>query len=120
MCIVLALLVSAALPGEIPVTSRSADAAAAFRAGREKALNFQNGEAVAQFRKALAADPDFPQALAWSGKLTPGPEGLASIERAVQLSAQLTPAERKSIEAILAERKGEDEKVRTLKREIAD
>ncbi|TMA20167.1 MAG: tetratricopeptide repeat protein [Deltaproteobacteria bacterium] len=42
------------------------------------------------------------------------------MERAVSLAGPLSPAERKSIEAILAERKGEDEKVRLLKREIAD
>ena len=114
------LLFAAALQGEIPITTRSNEAAAAFRAGREKALNFQNVEAAELFRKALAADPDFPLALAWSGKIAPGPQGLAQVERAVSLAGPLSPAERKSIEAILAERKGEDEKVRLLKREIAD
>ena len=114
------LLFAAALQGEIPVTTKSTEAAAAFRAGREKALNFQNVEAAELFRKALAADPDFPLALAWSGKIAPGPQGLAQVERAVSLAGPLSPAERKSIEAILAERKGEDEKVRLLKREIAD
>src|SRR5881398_3554745 len=69
------LLLAAALQGEIPVTTKSTEAAAAFRAGREKALNFQNVEAAELFRKALAADPDFPLALAWSGKIAPGPQG---------------------------------------------
>src|SRR2546428_1744839 len=115
--VALTLLFAAALQGEIPITTRSTEAAAAFRAGREKALNFQNVEAADLFRKALAADPDFPLALAWSGKITPGPPGIAQVERAVSLAAPLSPAERKSIEAILAERKGEDEKVRRLQTE---
>ena len=114
------LVLAAALPGEIPVTTKSPEAQAAFRAGREKALNFQSVEAADLLKKALALDPDFPLALAWLGKVTPGPQGLAMIERAVALASQLPEAERKSIDVILAERWGEDEKARMLKREIAD
>ena len=120
MLLAILFIVAAPVAGEIPVTTKSPAAEAAFRAGREKALNFQNPEAAELFKKALAADPDFPLALAWLGRVTPGPQGLAMIERAVALAAQLPEAERKSIDVILAERWGEDEKVRLLKREIAD
>src|SRR5438874_777859 len=84
------LLFVAALQGEIPVTTKSTEAAAAFRAGREKALNFQNVEAAELFRKALATDPDFPLALAWSGKISPGPQGLAQVDRSASLAGPLS------------------------------
>jgi tetratricopeptide (TPR) repeat protein len=115
-----ALLIAAAAVGEIPITSSSPQAVQAFRNGREKALNFQIPESIEQFKKALALDPTFVQAQAWLGKVTPGASGLTQLEKATQAAASLSPAERKSVEVLLAERRGEDERVRTLKREIAD
>ena len=108
--------------GEIPVTSRSPGARQLFLQGREKALNFDTAEAAALFRKALALDPDFPLALAWLGKLTQGPEGVAMAGRAAVLDDQqgLTDLEKMTVDVLLAERKGEDEKVRKLRRELAD
>ncbi len=121
MCI--SLLVAAALvTGEIPVSSRSPEAVQLFLQGREKALNYDTAEAAALFRKAVALDPDFPLALAWLGKLTQGPAGVVMAERAAALDDQqgLTEAEKLTVDALLAERKGEDEKLRKLKRELAD
>jgi tetratricopeptide (TPR) repeat protein len=114
------LLAAAGLPGEVPITTGSPEALQFFRAGREKALDFKNPEAAALFKKALEQDPQFPQALAWLGKISPGLEGLEQVERALKLAAPLSAPERKTIELILAERKGEDEQARRLKRELAD
>lgn len=116
------ILAAALVQGEVTVTSRSPEAARLFREGREKALNFDTVEAVASFRKALALDPDFPLALAYLGKLTQGAEGIAMAERAAALDDQqgLPEAEKLSVDVLLAERKGEDERVRSLKRELAD
>jgi tetratricopeptide (TPR) repeat protein len=113
------LLAAALVTREIPVTSRSPEAVQVFLQGREKALNFDTAEAVALFRKAVALDPDFPLALAWLGKLTQGPEGVVMAERAATLQG-LSEAEKLSVDVLLAERKGEDEKVRKLKRQLAD
>jgi tetratricopeptide (TPR) repeat protein len=117
---VLALLVASAALAEIPVTSSSPQAVQEFRAGQDKAINFQIPEAAAHFTKALALDPNFVQAQAWMGKVTAGVAGQAQLEKAVQAAASLSPAERKSVEVLLAERRGEEEKARTLKREIAE
>ena len=67
----IAFVLAAAVQGEIPITSSSPQAVELFRAGREKALNFQNAEAADLFRKALQADEHFALALAWLGKVTP-------------------------------------------------
>jgi tetratricopeptide (TPR) repeat protein len=116
----LALLLAAAPAAEIPITSTSPQAVLAFRTGRDKVINFQIPEAAALFTKALALDPGFVQAQAWMGKVTPGVAGQTQLEKAVQAAALLSPAERKSVEVLLAERRGEEEKARTLRREIAE
>ena len=116
------VLAAALVPGEVPITSRSPEAVKLYRQGREKALNFDDVQAAALFRKALAIDPDFALALAYLGKLTQGPEGLAMAERADVLDEKqhLSEAEKLAIDVLLAERTGADEKVRKLKRELAD
>ena len=116
------LLAAALVPGEVPVTSRSPAAQKLYLQGREKALNFDTVEASALFRKALALDPDFPLALAWLGKLTQGQEGVALAARAAEEEHKqaLSQAEALAVEVLLAERRGEDEAVRRLKRTLAD
>ncbi len=116
------LLALPMIAGEIPVTSRSPEARRLFLQGREKALNFDTSEATVLFRKSLALDPDFPLALAWMGKLLQGPEGVAMVERAASVARQqdFTDLEKMTVDVLLAEHKGEDEKVRKLRRELAD
>jgi tetratricopeptide (TPR) repeat protein len=116
----LALLVAVTAAAEVPITSSSSQAVQAFRAGLDKAINFQIPEATELFKKALALDPGFVQAQAWLGKMTPGVAGQTQLEKAVQAAALLSPAERKSVEVLLAERRGEEEKAGKLKREIAE
>lgn len=118
LCILLAA--SQPIPGEISITSTSPEAVKLYLAGRDKALNFANEEAAELFRKALALDEKFALALAMLGKVTPGEAGLAQVQRAAGLAAGLPETERLSIDVILAERKGEDERARNLKRQIAD
>ena len=109
-----------AIAGEIPITSRSPEAVALLRAGREKAINFQPAAAVELLNNALALDPDFALATAWLGRCKTGEAGLELAEKAVRLSAALPATERLSIEILRAERRGDDEAQRRLKRELAD
>lgn len=110
----------APLFGEIPVTTRAPAAVAPFKQGRLKALNFEYAAALVLLGRALALDPDFPQALAWMGRCEPGDAGLRRMERAARLAEKLSEPERLSIEALLAERRGDDERVRTLRRRLVD
>jgi tetratricopeptide (TPR) repeat protein len=112
--------VAGPLPGPISVTSRSPEAVQLFLAGRDKALNFQPGAAVELLNRALALDPDFALALAWLGRCQGGPEGLVLAERAARLAASVPEAERLQVEVLLAERHGDDEAQRRLKRQLAD
>jgi tetratricopeptide (TPR) repeat protein len=52
--------------------------------------------------------------------VTPGDAGIQLAERAVALAEKLPETERLQVDVILAEKKGEDEKVRLLKRTLAD
>jgi tetratricopeptide (TPR) repeat protein len=107
-------------PGTITITSRSPEAVQLFVAGRDKALNFQPGAAVDLLQRALALDPDFALAIAWLGRVKGGPEGLGLAERAARLAAALPEPERLQIDVLLAERHGDDEAQRRLKRQLAD
>ena len=106
--------------GEIPITTSAPAALPFFRAGRLKALNFELVAAAEQLERALALDPGFAQAMAWLGKCDPGPAGLAQVEKAASLAQSYGEAERLSIEALLAERRGDGERLRALRRKLAD
>lgn len=116
-CLALSAPVGAA---EVSITSKAPAAVEAFKAGRDLAENLRTAEADTQFKKAIAADPDFAQAHAYLGIATPGAEGDRLIEKAVALSRSLPEPERLLIESFAAQRRGDDEKVRELNRRIAD
>ena len=115
-----ALAEAAKIGGEIPITSRSPEAVALLRAGRDKALNFQPAAAIEFLTKALALDPEFALATAWLARCKSGEAALELAEKAVRLSASLPPTERLLIETLRAEKRGDDEAQRRLKRELAD
>ncbi|MBS2021983.1 MAG: hypothetical protein JST92_06205, partial [Deltaproteobacteria bacterium] len=104
----------------LPITTKAPAAIPWFRLGQKKALNFELQAATEALHKALALDPDFAQALAWLGRCEADATGLAHLERAVALAQKLPETERLSVEALLAERRGDDETVRTLRRKLAD
>ncbi len=111
---------SKGIPGEIPVTARSAEALQLFREGRFKALNWDCPAASLLLKQALLAEPDFALALAWLGKCDVGPDGAREIERGLQLSSSLPVTERMMIEVLAAERRGDDEQIRKLRRQLVD
>jgi len=108
------------IAGEIPVTARSAEAVLLFREGRLKAINWDCPAASLLLKRALAIETDFPLALAWLGKCETGPEGAQETERALQLASGLPLTERMSIEAIAADKRGDDELVHKLRRQLVD
>ena len=115
------LCVSLASAGDVvTVTAKSPEAVAAFAAGRDLNDNLRIPEAQAQYKKALSLDPDFALATAYLGQATPGSEGDALIERAVTLSAKLPDAERTLIQAISAQRRGDENQNIALRRRLTE
>jgi len=110
---------TAAQPKVVPVTSRSPTAVAAFEHGRFLNENIRPAEAAKQFEKALELDPGFPMARAYLGQVTPGNEGLEMLREAAAAATELPEAERLTIDAMLAQRAGEEEKYRELTRKVA-
>jgi tetratricopeptide (TPR) repeat protein len=107
-------------PAEISITSNSPEAVGHFKTGRALAENLRVSEAAAEFSQALTLDPDFVLARAYLGTVTPGPEGLKSLEEAAVKAAGLPEGERLLIESTLANRRGENAKsVDLLKQLVA-
>lgn len=104
----------------IPVTAASPAAVDAFETGRDFADNMRIPEALEQFRKAVAADPDFAQAHAYLGGWQEGAEGLAELDRAVALSSKLPAAERDLIASMAAMRRGDEARSLALLRQVAE
>lgn len=107
------------LSGEISITSKSPAAVDAFRKGRDYAENIRIVEATEQLKKTVELDPSFALAHAYLGSLTPGAEGLREIERGASLAKGLPEAERMLIDTMLADARGEEEKVRELWNKLA-
>ncbi len=110
----------APIAGEIPVTSSVPEAAQAFREGRRRAINWDCPSATTLLRRALELEPHFPLAMAWLGFCLSTPEGAALTDQALGLSAPLPPTERLSIETLAAQKHGDDEQVRKLRRKLVD
>src|SRR5256885_6564904 len=112
----------AAVPsaGAIPVTPGSAKAARLFEDGRTAVLDLDTARGAKTLREAVAAEPEFPLALAWLGRALPGTDGLVFVQLAKNFSAKLPDLERMEIEALYAEKKGDEDHARKLKRELAD
>src|SRR5262245_29520940 len=100
------------------ITSKSPQAIAAFRKGRELFEAQRRSDSIASFKKALSLDPDFALAAAYLGGLTPGTEGDALLDKAVTLAAKLPEAERLRIEILAALRKGDLGKVDELSQKL--
>jgi len=114
------LLAATAIPGEIPVTAGSPKAAHLFQEGRTALLDLDPARGARSLREAVAVEPEFPLALAWLGRAVPGTDGLVFLQVAKGHSAKLPELERMEIEALYAERKGDEDHARKLKRELAD
>jgi tetratricopeptide (TPR) repeat protein len=105
---------------QLTITSKSPEAIAAFKKGRELADQVRFAEAVEEYKKAIQLDPDFALAHAMLGGLTPGPEGEALLQKAQSLAGALPEAERTVIEAALAGRQGDDAKAAQLMQKVAE
>jgi tetratricopeptide (TPR) repeat protein len=119
LAVSLALTSPALAAGAVTVTSKSPEAAAAYAAGRDLADNLRISEAQAQFAKAVKLDADFALATAALGAVTPGAEGDALVERAVALSAKLPEAERMTVQAFAAQRRGDESEFIALRQKLA-
>jgi tetratricopeptide (TPR) repeat protein len=104
---------------EVTVTSKSAEAVAHFKQGRQLLENQRAAESIEHFKKAVELDPDFALATAYLANVTPGTEGAKLAEHAVELARAIPEPERKLIEADAALRRGEREKAKQLLREVA-
>lgn len=58
--------------------------------------------------------------MAWLGRCEPDEAGLRHLEAAARLAQGLSEAERLTVEALLAEHRGDDERLRSLRRALAD
>jgi tetratricopeptide (TPR) repeat protein len=92
------------------LTTKSADAKAAYEKGHELALNARGAEAIEHMKKAVELDPEFAVATADLGMLTPGAEGTDLIAKAGPLAAKVTDAEKAWVEAAQAQRAGDPQK----------
>jgi tetratricopeptide (TPR) repeat protein len=101
------------------ITSKSPEAVAAYERGRDLMENVRQAEAMEQLRQAVALDPDFALATADLGTLTPGADGLAMVQKAESMSATLPPAEKMSIQAMLAQEQGDAAHALELTRQVA-
>ncbi len=103
--------VAAAEGREIPLTSASGDAVAAFRRGRDLYESSREDEARAQFERAVAADPRFAFAHAMLARCVAGDVAVKEMDAAVALAASLTPPERAMVEYWRALQRGDDARV---------
>ncbi|MBL0214077.1 MAG: hypothetical protein IPQ07_09340 [Myxococcales bacterium] len=104
----------------VSVTTKSPDAGAAFEQARTMAFGSRGGEAVELLNKAISLDAEFAFAHAFLGQVTPGADGMTSLDKAVTLAAKLPEAERLTIEAMRMMRAGEHDKaVATYQKVIA-
>jgi tetratricopeptide (TPR) repeat protein len=114
------ILAAAPITGAIPVTAGSARAARLFEDGRTALLDLDSARGAKTLREAVTAEPEFALALAWLGRAVPGTDGLVFAQLAKGFSAKLPELERMEIEALYAEKKGDEDRARKLKRELAD
>lgn len=106
---------------QIPITTASETARAAYLAGRSLTERLRVQEARPDFERAVAADPDF--ALAWLGlansQNTPK-EFFAKLDRAVALAERVSPGERLMIRGAQAGATGDNATQVRLYRELVD
>jgi len=114
------ILAAAPITGAIPVTATSAKAVRLFEEGRTAVLDLDSARGAKTLREAVAAEPEFALALAWLGRAVRGTDGLVFVQLAKDFSGKLPELERMEIEALYAEKKGDEDRARKLKRELAD
>jgi tetratricopeptide (TPR) repeat protein len=102
-----------AAPADVSVTSKSPEAIRAFAQARDLVDHTLGDEAVEQFKRALAADPDFALAHAYLGSVTAGAKGIEHLAKAKALMATLPEAEQQLITAMHAQRAGDPVTART-------
>lgn len=100
------------------ITSKSPEAVAEFKKGRDLFENIRPADSVQHFKKAIALDPDFALAHAYLGMAMEGSDGVAEVEKAATLSTKLPEAERTHIEAILAMTRGDEAKAAELENKL--
>jgi Flp pilus assembly protein TadD len=105
---------------QVPVTSGSPAALAAFRDGQRLLDNLRMAEAAERFRKAVELDSNFAQAVAFLGAFTPGPEGRKLIDRAMSLAGNLPEPEQLMIRLTMADKCEDPHEARGLLRILAD
>jgi Flp pilus assembly protein TadD len=105
---------------EIPVTTKSPEAMAAFSKGRDALENLRFAEAAEALSEALTRDPDFATARALHGQATPGADGVKELEAAEKQAASLPEAERVYIQALLETRRGDVARSTALWKQITE
>src|SRR5262245_53885008 len=95
-------------PKEVPITSKSPDAVAHFKKGRDLADNLRQAETTGEYDQALKLDPDFALALAYRGMATPGAQGVSDLEQAKAKASNTTKEEQLLIDALVTGRRGEN------------
>jgi tetratricopeptide (TPR) repeat protein len=105
-------------PTGIPITSKSAQAIEEFKTARDLFENQRRSESIEHLKKAIELDPGFAQAHAYAAFALSAAEGMVELDKAAQLAASLPEAERLNIEAMVAERRGEDVKVAELRKKL--
>ena len=88
----------------ISVTAKSAEAKTALKKGWELYDNGRRLEALAECKKAVAADADFALGHTCVGWLTDGVAGQTELDKGRELAAKLPDAEKLFIEALAASR----------------
>jgi tetratricopeptide (TPR) repeat protein len=102
------------------LTTKSAEAKAAFEKGQELAMNQRGEEARAEFKKAVELDPEFAVATARLGMMTPGAEGTDMIAKAGPLAAKATDAEKAWVDVAQAMRAGDPVKAQASLEKVAE
>jgi len=95
---------------DVTMTSKSPEAVKLAQHAGELMSNARAAEAIPDLKKALELDPDFAIAHAFLGNITPGPDGVDHLQKAVQLSDKLPEAEKAFIAGIAALRGGDNAK----------
>jgi Flp pilus assembly protein TadD len=104
---------------QVPVTTSSKEALAAFLKGRDDADNTREADAIARFQEATRLDPKLAVGWAYLGYYEQGAAGEKSMQQALSLEQGLPEAERLLIDELVALRAGDNEKARVLAERVA-
>jgi tetratricopeptide (TPR) repeat protein len=121
LTVVLALTTSAwSKPGEVPATSRSPAAVAAYHKAQTMFELSRRADGLAELRRAVKLDPGFALANAALAAALPGPEGDALMAKATAGKPKLPDGERLAIEGYAAQRSGNAKEAEAITDELAD